>query len=523
MRIRQNRLPFFMTTISVNNKRIAKNTLLLYVRMFVMMLVSLYTSRVVLNALGVEDFGIYNIVGGVVVMMGVFNSSMSAATLRFITYELGRGDEIRLKQMFSITMTIYILYALAFVLVAEIVGLWLLNTHLTIPENRMAAANWVFQFSIISAVASILYNPYNAVIIAHEKMDVYAYISLLETFLKLGVAFLMLAFEENRLFCYGLFIMLSSLLVTLAYTVYCVKHYKEASYTFYWDGEKFKRVLSFSGWNMFGAVANLAKGQGLNILLNIFFNPSVNAARGIAYQVNNVVTQFFNNFYTAVRPQIVKYYAQNDIDSMLKLVFSSSRMLFFLMLIISLPVLLETPFIIQAWLGHTPEYVIPFTRLIILITAIDGMSQPIMTTVQATGKIKYYQIAVGVSILMILPISYVLLKNGCSAVSVFYTSLAVSFFCYFLRLVIIKKLIKFPIMNYIHDVFLRCSLCGVLSLIIPAWLSYKMNDNFISFFLISFTCLLSCIIIIWFIGIKKEEKTLFLQFFRRKLKTILNK
>ena len=505
-----------MTNASANNKRIAKNTLLLYFRMFVMMLVSLYTSRVVLNALGVEDFGIYNIVGGVVVMMGVFNSSMSAATLRFITYELGRGDAIRLKQMFSITMTIYMLYALAFVFVAEIVGLWLLNTHLTIPENRMAAANWVFQFSIISAVASLLYNPYNAVIIAHEKMNIYAYISLLEAFLKLGVALLILTFEENRLFCYGFFIMWSSLLVTLAYVVYCVKHYKEASYSFYWDGGRFKQVLSFSGWNMFGAVANLAKGQGLNVLLNVFFNPAVNASRGIAYQVNNVVTQFFNNFYTAVRPQIVKYYAQNDIDNMLKLVFSSSRMLFFLMLLISLPILIETPFIIQLWLGQTPEYVIPFTRLIILITAIDGMSQPIMTMVQATGKIRCYQFAMGISLLMILPLSYILLRSGYSAVSVFYVSLFVSAFCFFLRLFIVRRLIRFSIRQYLRNVLLRCLLCGSLALIAPLWLFYQVSDGFVGFLLVLLVCLISCLTFIWGIGLQKDEKSLLGGFIQKK-------
>ena len=489
--------------------------------MFIMMLVSLYTSRVILNALGVEDFGIYNIVGGVVVMMGVFNSSMSAATSRFITYELGQGNEMRLKQMFSITMSIYILYALAFLLVAEIVGLWLLNTHLTIPENKMVAANWVFQFSILSAVASILYNPYNAVIIAHEKMNIYAYISLFETFLKLGVTFLILFFKENRLFYYSFFLMLSSLFVTSSYIIYCIKHYKEASYTFYWDSKRFKQVLSFSGGNMFGAVANLAKGQGLNVLLNIFFNPAINASRGIAYQVNNVVTQFFNNFYTAVRPQIVKYYAQDDIVDMIKLVFSSSRMLFFLMLLISLPLLIETHYIIQIWLGQIPEYVIPFTRLIILITAIDGMSQPMMTMVQATGKIKFYQFAIGMSLLMILPLSYILLKNGYSAVSVFYVSLFVSLFCFFLRLFIVRKLIRFSMKQYLQDVVLRCILCGGLTLIAPLWLFYQLDNNFVDFLFVLFTCLISCLVFIWIIGLQKDEKKQLLLFIKKNYKKVI--
>lgn len=505
-----------MSEYSNNNKRVLKNSLLLYIRMFIMMLVSLYTSRVVLNALGVEDFGIYNVVGGVVVMMGVFNSSLSAATLRFITYELGRGDILKLKQIFSISINIYIIYAILFVIVAETVGLWLLNTKLTIPENKMIIANWLFQFSIVSVIFTLLYNPYNAIIIAHEKMNVYAYLSILEALLKLGVAFLMLTFQEGRLLYYGLFLMISSSLVILCYVIYCVRHYEESKYKFYWDKEKFKEILFFSGWNIFGSVASLAKGQGLNILLNIFFTPSVNAARGIAYQVNNIVTQFLNNFYMAVRPQIVKYYAKNEIENMFKLVIRSSRIMFFLLLIISLPVLIETPFLIKIWLGQTPEYVIPFTRLIILITIIDGMSQPLMTTVQATGKIKQYQIVISITTLMVLPISYIFLECGFSAISVFYVSLIISILCNSLRLILVKKLIHFSIRTYMKDVVLKCLLCGILSLIIPIWVYYQMKNDYMGFIIVSFVCLFSCILMIWFIGICKEEKAMLLQFIKKK-------
>ena len=505
-----------MANTTQNNKRIAKNAILLYIRMFIMMLVSLYTSRIILNVLGVEDFGIYNIIGGVVGMMGVFNTSMSVATSRFITYELGRGDEVELKQIFSIAINIYVLYAVIFIIVAEFIGLWLINTQLTIPDNKINAAHWLFQFSIFSVVAMLLYTPYNAIIIAHEKMDVYAYISLIEAFLKLVIAFLIQLLDENRLIYYGFFIMLSSLFVSLSYAIYCIKHYKETKYKFYWDNNKFKQIISFSGWNMFGSIATMGKGQGLNVLLNIFFNPSVNAARGIAYQVNNAATQFFNSFYTAVQPQIVKYYVQNELNNMLNLVFRSSRMLFFLMLIISLPILIETPFIIQTWLGQTPEYVIPFTRLIIIITIIDSMSNPLMTTIQATGKIKKYQITMSCTILMVLPISYIFLRIGYPAVTVFYVSLFISILCYFLRLLLIQGLVKFPIRVYMQNVIFKCLLCGIIAISIPTIILNLMNCSLIRFLLSSSVCFISSTVTIWFIGMTKEERKKFKQFAKKK-------
>ena len=324
-------------SVSNNNKRIAKNTLLLYIRMFFIMAVSLFTSRVILKNLGVEDFGIYNVVGGVVAMMGILNSAMSTSTTRYLTFELGKGDKERLKQVFSMCFTIYLLLSLAFLFLAETFGLWFLNTQLTIPENRLEAANWVYQFSVISCINTLLSNPYNAVLIAHEKMSVYAYISIAEVVLKLAVVYMLLIINYDRLVVYGALILIMSLLVTMMYRVYCIRHYKESIYRFYWEKPLFKQLLSYSWWNLFGAAAGIVKGQGLNVLLSMFFNPSVNAARGIAYQINTSITNFFTNFYTAVRPQITKYYAQNDLENMFKLVFRSSKFSFFLIFILSLP------------------------------------------------------------------------------------------------------------------------------------------------------------------------------------------
>ena len=423
-----------MSNNSVNNKRIAKNTLLLYVRMFFVMAVTLFTSRVVLATLGVTDFGIYNVVGGVVAMMGILNNAMAVSTQRYLTFELGRGDAVRLKQVFCMCLAIFVMLAVVVVVLGETVGLWFLNSKMTIPADRMVAANWVYQFSILACVASLIVTPYNAVIIARERMNVYAYVGILEVVLKLAVVYLLLVIPVDRLTTYGLLILLSQIVIAVIYMLYCTRHFAEARYRVYWDGSLFRELVSYSGWNLFGSAAGVVKGQGLNILLNMFFTPAVNAARGIAYQVNAAITQFFTNFYTAVRPQITKYYAQGDMEEMTKLIFRSSKMSFYLIMLISMPVIIEAPYIVSLWLGQLPEYVVPFTRLIIAISAIDAMASPLMTAAHATGHIRLYQSSVGTMVMLNIPVSYVFLRLGFPPLTVFYVSLAISVVCLFMRL-----------------------------------------------------------------------------------------
>ena len=418
-----------MSNNSVNNKRIAKNTLLLYVRMFFVMAVTLFTSRVVLATLGVTDFGIYNVVGGVVAMMGILNNAMAVSTQRYLTFELGRGDAVRLKQVFCMCLAIFVMLAVVVVVLGETVGLWFLNSKMTIPADRMVAANWVYQFSILACVASLIVTPYNAVIIARERMNVYAYVGILEVVLKLAVVYLLLVIPVDRLTTYGLLILLSQIVIAVIYMLYCTRHFAEARYRVYWDGSLFRELVSYSGWNLFGSAAGVVKGQGLNILLNMFFTPAVNAARGIAYQVNAAITQFFTNFYTAVRPQITKYYAQGDMEEMTKLIFRSSKMSFYLIMLISMPVIIEAPYIVSLWLGQLPEYVVPFTRLIIAISAIDAMASPLMTAAHATGHIRLYQSSVGTMVMLNIPVSYVFLRLGFPPLTVFYVSLAISVVC----------------------------------------------------------------------------------------------
>ena len=506
-----------MTTTSANNKRIAKNTLFLYVRMFFIMAVTLYTSRVVLNTLGVVDFGIYNVVGGVVAMMNILNGAMSVSTQRYLTFELGRGDTVRLKQVFSSCLLIFFLISLLVVLLGETVGLWLLNTQLVIPNERMEAANWVYQFSILACVASLIVNPFNATIIAHERMSVYAYIGILEVVLKLGVVYLLLVLPVDRLATYGGLIFLSQVIVTGIYIAYCRKHFEESHYWFYWEKPLFMELVSYSGWNLFGSLSGLAKGQGLNILLNLFFNPAVNAARGIAYQINAAITQFFTNFYTAVRPQITKYYAQGDLEEMTRLVFRSSKFSFYLIMFVSMPIVIEAPFIVRLWLGQLPEYVVPFVRLIVVISAIDSMATPLMTVAHATGHIRLYQASVGTMTILNVPISYLFLKLGHSPLVVFYISICISTMCLFMRLWIVRRLMPFPVRDYIVKVFGSCLLVCVIALIAPLAVYALTRENIYTVLLVCAVSAASCMVSIYCIGLNRHERTFVTNIVKKKI------
>ena len=497
-----------MTTQSENNKRIAKNTLLLYFRMFFIMAVSLYTSRVVLKTLGVEDFGIYNVVGGIVAMMGILNNAMSVSTQRYLTFELGKGDMERLKQVFSICFLIYLLLSGIFLVLAETIGLWFLNNKLVIPEERMVAANWVYQFSVISCINTLMANPYNAVLIAREKMNIYAYISIVEVVLKLAIVYLLLIIPYDRLIVYGSLFLCMSMVVTMIYRIYCIRNYPESRFHFYWDKPLFMQLMSYSGWNLFGSLSGLVKGQGLNILLNMFFSPAVNASRGIAYQINNAITQFFTNFYTAVRPQITKYYAQNDLENMFKLVFRSSKFSFYLIFLLSLPIIIEAPYIIHLWLGQLPEYVVSFTRMIVVISAIDSMASPLMTACHATGRIKLYQSVVGTVIILNVPISYCLLKfTECNPNIVFAVSMALSTIALFLRIWIVKYLIpSFPVWEYVYRVIGLSLAISVLSAILPIVLHIMLPSSFITTVIVVASSLFSSISLVYVLGMSRGEK-----------------
>lgn len=495
-----------MTDTLQDNKRIAKNTLLLYVRMLFMMAINLYTSRVVLNTLGVEDYGIYNVVGGVVAMFGFINGSMASATQRYITFALGKGNFENLQKVFSTALQIHLLISLLIVILGETVGLWFMYEQMKIPADRMDAAFWVLQCSIMSTVVMILSVPYNADIIAHERMSAFAYISVLEVILKLAVVYVLLIFSYDKLVLYAFLILSVQILIRFCYSYYCNKHFEESKYSWIWDKSLFKEMTGFAGWSLFGNLSAVLFGQGLNMLLNVFFGPVVNAARAIAVQVQGAIQQFVGNFQMALNPQITKTYAKGELDEMHKLMFRSARFSFYLLFFLSLPVLLETDFILTIWLKTVPEHTIIFLRIMICISLIFTLSNPLMIANQATGKVQKYQIICGSIQLLILPISYVFLKFGFPAYSVFIVHFIIELITQCARMILLKPLIGLKVKDYLCNVYSRVFLVVVISVIMPLTIYLTMYDTVIRFFLICITSFLSVSIVAYRFGLSKKER-----------------
>ncbi|WP_278569004.1 lipopolysaccharide biosynthesis protein [Phocaeicola coprophilus] len=509
-----------MSSTAENNKRIAKNTLLLYVRMLFMMIVSLYTSRVVLNALGVEDYGLYNVIGGVVVMFNLLSGSLSAAISRFITYELGKGDKQRLNLIFSSAMTIQIILILIIVLLAETIGLWFLNTQMNIAEQRMEASNWVFQFSLLAFIINLISIPYNAVIIAHERMSAFAYISIVETIGKLSIAYLILISPIDRLIFYSMLMCAISCIIRYIYGRYSKKHFEECRrYKFSYDKKLLNEMFRFAGWNFIGSSSSLLRDQGINILINLFCGATVNAARGIAIQVNTAITSFINNFMIAVNPQITKSYAENNKDYMNMLIYKSTQYSYYLLLILSLPVFFNTEYILQLWLKTVPEYTVEFVQLILILSMTDCLYRPLLTAHLATGNIKYLQIVVGGINLLNLPISFICLKIGMPPYVTLFIAIFLSLFCLFIRFYLYKKIERFSIGDFFRKVLLNISIVSIVSIILPLFFKPLIYNGFSGFVLLSVICVLSGIGTILLIGLNKDERL----FLKNKVKLIIYK
>ncbi len=494
-------------TASENNKRIAKNTLLLYIRMLFSMAVTLYTSRVVLNTLGVDDYGIYNVVGGVVAMFGFLNTAMSTSTQRYLTFELGKGDFLQLQKVFSVSLSIHFLIAIAILILGETVGLWFLYHKMVIPETRMEAARWVYQFSVLSTMVAIVSVPYNAAIIAHEKMSAFAYISVLEVVLKLLIVYLLMVVSFDKLKLYAALIFVIQLTIRFVYGSYCSRHFQETKFRFIPDKALFKEILGFAGWNLWGNIAGIAFTQGLNILLNMFFGPVVNAARGIAVQVQGAINQFSMNFQTALNPQITKSYATKDYTYMHSLIYRSSKFTFFLLLFFSLPVFIKTNTILTLWLKIVPEHTVVFLRLILCTTIIDAVANPIMVSATATGRVKVYQSAVGGLLLAILPLSYTILKWGeGSPESVFIVHLCICVLAFIIRLWIVRPLIQLSIRSYFRYVILRCALVIALAIPLPILIANALSDTFVHFTTVCAICVVTVFLSSYFIGLNSSER-----------------
>lgn len=502
------------------NKKIAKNTLMLYFRMILTMLVSLYTSRVVLNNLGVEDYGTYNVVGGIVTMFGFINGAMSSATQRFLSFDLGKNNFIQLRKTFNATRAIHLGISLFIFVLAETIGLWFVQTQLRLPEGRMDAAIWIYHFAVLSFMISIYQVPYNALIFAREKMNIYAYLSILEVTLKLLIVFLLNWIEYDKLILYGILTFSVSLFMIAFYRIYCWKHYDETRFELVKDKSLYKTLISYSGWNLFGNIAVVAKGQGVSIILNIFFGTVVNAAQAISNQVSGAVSQFVFNFQIASNPQIIKSYASKDKEYMNQLMISTSKFSFYLLYILTLPIMLEAHYIITFWLKMVPAYTVPFTILILINILIDTVSGPLMIGIQATGKIKLYQTVVGLLQILILPLSYLCFCFGEPPESTFLVNIFISIIALIFRLKLIKKQMQeFAIRQFVHDVVLRSAPVIFISICIPLWLKMSLPEGILRCSLILMSSFSFSVATIYFLGINKNEKA----FIKTYLNSLLNK
>lgn len=496
------------TTSSENNKRIAKNTLMLYIRMFFTMAVSLFTSRVILQTLGVTDYGINNVVGGVVSMFGFLNGAMASATQRYLNVDIATGNEEHLKISFRTAMQIHVMIALVIFVLAETVGLWFVLEKLVIPEERMTAAMCVYQFSIIASMIGIISLPYNADIIAHERMGAFAYISIMDVVLKLVIVYMLVISPFDKLITYSALFLCVNLLDRFIYNLYCKKHFSEVNFSFKIDKPLFKEMSSFAGWSLWGNIAAVLFTQGLNMLLNMFFGPAVNAARGIAVQVQGVIQGFVANVQTAVNPQITKSYAQQNLHRMHKLMFTSSKFCFYLLFLIVLPVSLEANQILHVWLGIVPDHTVWFFRLIAFIMLTETLANPYIVANQATGKVKTYQAVCGGLLLCIVPIAYIVLKLGGNPESVYVVHGCIAIITQATRVYMMRNLISLPMMTYVRKVIIPIVGVAVAASIIPTFVYNEMPIGVLSFFVVCALCVICTIAAAYYIGTSKDEKVL---------------
>ena len=493
--------------ISVNNKRIAINTILLYVRMLVTMLVSLYTSRVILQELGVDDYGIYNIVGGFVAMFSMISGSMSSAISRFLTFELGKGDLDRLKRIFSSSITIQLIFSAFILIVGETLGVWYLNEKMVIPYDRLTAANWCLQFSLVTFVVNIVSTPYNAVIIAHEKMSAFAYISIFEALGKLGIAFMLISSPFDKLVYYALLSAVLAIIIRFIYGWYCKRHFEEASSHLSLDKEELVPMFRFAGWNLFGSGSLVLRNQGVDLLLNAYFGVAVNAAKGICNQVQNAVYQFVTNFQTAVNPQLTMAIAQNDYERNHILVIQGTRFSFYLLSFFSIPFLIETSNILSLWLVEVPEHTVKFVQWTFIYLQMDCLSRFLINSVLAYGKIRNYQIAIGGTKLLVLPIVWLVLALGGSPVSGVIINAVIEVICLVMRLFFNKKYTNLSVGTFLRDAFVHCWLVFIIIWAVMLIIKEFLNLHYMLIIILS---LFVTVVFIWFMGLKQMERQMFL-------------
>lgn len=482
--------------------------------MAIMMLIGLYTSRVILNVLGVEDYGTYNVVGGVVSMFSLLTASMSSAISRFLTYELGRGDLGHLKRVFSTSLNVQFIMAAIIIVATEIVGVWFLNYKMNIPEGRMEAANWVMQCSILTFVVGLLMSPYNASIISHEKMGIYAYVSIWDAVMKLLIVFALYISPFDKLKSYAVLLLCVSLMTTCIYWVYCKRHFEECRYQKILDKKLLKEITSYAGWGVVGDGAYILNTQGVNILINLFFGVTLNAARGIATIVDNLMQNFVRNFMVALNPQIIKNYAAGNLEQMHKLIIQGSKFSFFLTILFLIPICLEARILLKLWLSVVPEYTVVFTQLSLIASACIALTKTLTTAIAATGDIRDFELVVCLMYLSIFPITWIAFSFGMSPVSSYIIYLAITFLMIFVKIHIVARKIHMSRSLFINEVLLKALVVSFFSLILPTVICIMQPDSLIRLLEVCIVSLISSTASIWAVGMNKRERFFILNIIR---------
>ena len=491
----------------------------MYLRMLVTVCVSLYTSRVVLRTLGVEDYGLNNVIGGIIAMFGFINGAMTNTTSRFITFYLGRKDAKKLNEIFNMASFIHAMIAILIVVLGETVGLWFLHHKMSIPEGRMFAAEWLYQLSIANMVVMIMTVPYNAAIVAHEKMSTFAYISIMDAVLKLLIVFLLVISPFDKLIFYGTLLFLVQMFDILVYFVYCKRHFPETKMRFFWDKAIFKDIYGIAGWSLLGNFSFLFYNEGINLIFNMFCGPAINAARGVAVQVDNVIRQFANNIQTAINPQIIKSYAQDERERMYSLMFASSRYCFYLLFFLSFPLALEAEYVLSVWLGIYPDHTVSFLRITLGVVLLETLSNPMYTANFASGKVKVYQIWISIISYLFMPITYYVLKETLIPETVFLCLLIEGMVCAIARVFIIHHQIGMPILSYCVNVLCKVILVAGVASFVPIMVHSEMPIGLMRFLCTGAVSVVSTFLVVYAVGISQQER----MFVNEKLRSIFLK
>lgn len=497
-----------MAQISDNNKRVAKNTVMLYFRMFVMMIIGLFTSRITLQALGVDNYGINNVVGGVVGMFTLITGALINAVSRFLTFELGKKDNSKLNDVFCTSINVMGMLSLLILIIGETLGLWFLYNKLNIPADRLDAANVVLQCSIASCIMGLMYIPYNALIIAYEKMSIWAYFSILDVLMKLLVVYALYISPFDKLKTFALLGLGWAILNQIIYRIYCHRTFSVARYHFVYDKPLLKQMFGFASWNFLGQGACVLNNEGVNIVINMFFGVAVNAARGIAVSVNGYVTQFANNFMGALNPQITKSFAAGNYEETHNLIIRGAKFSYFLMFLLLLPICLETEIILHLWLGNVPKYAAVFVRWALVISLINSLSTTLITGLHASGRLKRYMIIVGLVEVSNLPITYIVFKLGCGPVYAYIVYFCVYFVLMLLRLYLVKDLIYISGIRYVKEVYLRVLYVSLSAIPLPLAICWLTEDSVLRFLTVSVISVFCLSVSIYFLGLDKHERVM---------------